>query len=768
MGKPIFHVNIVCLIPVKYAPSYNSCYIRMSIIPKYIHIIPSLEVYPRVCFFNRRYGDLVDKFRKLTGKYAKIFANEEFDALNNIFENGIEVIVFGENDLTPEDYIPVASRLYRVQTSKREGKENECPVDYIVAVDPFQNKARVSGVLEKEADNENSDEIISDDCSSVTVVVCSVNVQRLDIHGLEKVTHLLEGVFNTAGTELNHCFLLCRSGNEYTQAEEDIFRRRISNRFGNRIQDHQIIIGTENVGIKTEISLFLESKCVQGFVNMKSVLQDYTKSPGKLYPTKPVLETETLSRQIQDFLHNACGPAHEESDLEQELEQRLSVVLKCIGVNALSKKYNLPVWLCNGIVDANEFQQKVNDSFSKNTLYRLKTLKTIAEDPKKDYKDLPFETILAIFSNRIVNNLQREVKNVFADVEKPLSQFSSAVRKMLLEISSCLKKSAVDPSQTGEQKEHASRTLDDRLRKNILRISGVYGVGTIYGQLEVHVNPGVNVTVIESELRTLLRKNNRTCHFTLRPIERKPEIFVDSQYENGEPIESLCPLRRGTLGGFVDGSDNHLYGLTCAHVVRGPDGQEHNVFIKDGKNKQCLFAKSIPNLTVSTGENTKPLIDIAAVRIVDNMQNKCIKFLKDDNSKIKPAVLAADRPLDMTGTYVYKHGAVSSLTKGLVCSDDYSVLCDDEGELEYVMLIDNYGDDDDELFAMPGDSGSTICAPDENEVNIIKTVGILSAGRYKPAGHVTPLYFSFRLYDGLRKLTTKAGGIEFNFPQNCI
>lgn len=256
-------------------------------------------------------------------------------------------------------------------------------------------------------------------------------------------------------------------------------------------------------------------------------------------------------------------------------------------------------------------------------------------------------------------------------------------------------------------------------------------------------------------------------HFSVRTIDSKPEIFVDNQYENGETIESLYPLRKGTLGGFVNGSDNRLYGLTCAHVVKSHCGQESNVFIKDNQNRQCLFAKSFPNLTVSTGEVAKPLIDLAAVRIVDHMTDKCIKFLKDDTGKIKPAVLAADRPSDLVGMYVYKHGAMSGLTKGLVCSDDYSILNDDDDEIEYIMLIDSYEDFDD-LFAIPGDSGSTVCVPDQDEVNVIKTVGILSAGQFRPTGFDIPLYFSFRLYDGLRKLTSKAGGLEFNFPQIVI
>lgn len=265
---------------------------------------------------------------------------------------------------------------------------------------------------------------------------------------------------------------------------------------------------------------------------------------------------------------------------------------------------------------------------------------------------------------------------------------------------------------------------------------------------------------VEDRVTFLFRKKNISCPFTVRAIAQKPTMFADYQYEHGTEIVSS--IGTGTLGGFLTGTDNHLYGITCAHLVGGRRVTE-DLFIPDHTvNQRILFARTVPNMIVSTGNASRPLIDLAAVRVFDHLRHRCMKFLIDDEGKIRQGILAVETPLELLGRYVYKHGARSNLTKGIVCSDDYSIL--GPNELTYIMLIDNY-DDGDSQFAQRGDSGSIISTPDENYVYRIKAVGVLSAGEFKPADQETPLCFSFRLRDGLTELWRQAG-VHLTFSED--
>jgi hypothetical protein len=290
----------------------------------------------------------------------------------------------------------------------------------------------------------------------------------------------------------------------------------------------------------------------------------------------------------------------------------------------------------------------------------------------------------------------------------------------------------------------------------------VYGVGTIYGQLEIHVNENSAVERVESLVRDMLRKNNVSCPFSVRVIEFKLERLADhSFHEHGERIE--CETRTGTLAGFVEGSDQRLYGLTCAHVVKAE--ADCDVFIYDGSDSRREFAKCVPHMIVSPGSSTKPLIDFAAVRVIDSVQSRCSIFLKNDDSMSNPGIIGADRPGDFAGSYVYKHGAATQFTKGIVSSDNYSLESTDENH--YIFLIEHNDYDEENVFAEPGDSGSMICAPDENEVYVVKAIGVLNGRTIAPNDDDTQKYVSFRLVDGLQKLTERARGVQFNFPKCC-
>ncbi|XP_053392022.1 uncharacterized protein LOC128554736 isoform X1 [Mercenaria mercenaria] len=344
-------------------------------------------------------------------------------------------------------------------------------------------------------------------------------------------------------------------------------------------------------------------------------------------------------------------------------------------------------------------------------------------------------------------------------MEQVFDQLTKEVRTLLFEISCYLKKSKVDVGQNEELARRYSSAVDTDLRKEILGIKGVYGAGTIYGQFEVHVDSDADIPLVEAEMCRMMRQKNHFRQYIVRSVERKTKPFALCHGK-----EMVCQPRMGTLGGFVDGvdgSNRHLYGLTCAHVVNGQGEGRYEVFIREESNNQLLlFARSYPNLTISSGDVPNPLIDLAAVRVVDGVKNECIKYLKDENSEFKPGRVAAD--VDLEGHFVYKYGAKTHFTKGRVCSTDYCL----NNNLNYIVLVENYGGVG--YFAQEGDSGAMICMPDENEVYIVKAIGILTGGDLALGTDTRTKYASFRLHDGLDKLTGKAGGIQFTFPNNFM
>lgn len=282
----------------------------------------------------------------------------------------------------------------------------------------------------------------------------------------------------------------------------------------------------------------------------------------------------------------------------------------------------------------------------------------------------------------------------------------------------------------------------------------IYGTGTIYGDLEIHVESSQYVELVRKAVYNILRQRNITCPFVVKVIKSKPMVFAGMEYEDGDPISCEPGRRCGTLGGFLDGDDANLYGLTCAHVVR-PNGQEKAVYI----NETFEFAKSIPELTVILGHGEKPLIDLAALRVLKNEKERCMKLLKDENGILRQAMLFEGSSFDLVESFVYKYGAKTHRTKGIICSENYSVFSDDEADEmdHYALLIDSLSENG-PPFAERGDSGSMVCMPNIDDTKKIFAIGLLNAGGLiTTGGRATSYCFSFLLKDGLRKLQTQAG-----------
>lgn len=286
------------------------------------------------------------------------------------------------------------------------------------------------------------------------------------------------------------------------------------------------------------------------------------------------------------------------------------------------------------------------------------------------------------------------------------------------------------------------------------RLDNVYAVGTVYDVVEVHVNKESDV--LKEDIKLLLQKHEFTYPYKVRAITQSPKVMMaDIQHEHGKLIKSPHPdnldkFREGTLGAFVVAEDGTLYALTCAHVVNNPNKDEHDVYIQDRGLRLRKFGKSLKKLTITTGDGQMPLIDIAAVRVNLDFLRQCIKRLKDDNGVNRSSVIAQEPSEQLLKRFVYKYGAVSGFTKGIICSTDFCVYDTDEDK--YVLLIESLPADDNGPFGKGGDSGAVICTP-AIDTDSIKVVSMLSGGDYKLADEDTQeKFFSFLMKRGLQKL----------------
>jgi hypothetical protein len=287
-------------------------------------------------------------------------------------------------------------------------------------------------------------------------------------------------------------------------------------------------------------------------------------------------------------------------------------------------------------------------------------------------------------------------------------------------------------------------------------------MGRIFGEWEIHVENEtaeqlVKALIIDYRIRHPIR---------IRRVIKKATPLAGGQVEHGIALETRAPndpnrYQSGTLGMFADGTNNELFALTCGHVVNVSDGNDHEVYIPDGTGNRTLFGTSSPDRTVLTGSRPTPLVDLAAVKVFDSVVPMCTKYLKDDDGMLKNAVLSTERIADLESKYVFKYGAATDLTKGIICSANYHI-----GYMPnaYIILIDPLPDISTVEYAKRGDSGSVNCMPDVKENRTIQVVSMLSAGELKLQDQEEEHSFSFHLGTGLEVLRNRPSGIQLHAP----
>ena len=287
----------------------------------------------------------------------------------------------------------------------------------------------------------------------------------------------------------------------------------------------------------------------------------------------------------------------------------------------------------------------------------------------------------------------------------------------------------------------------------------VYGCGTVYGQFEIHLTQ--KDKGIEDVIRKVLQDHKYYEPYAVKVLEKIPIKFADMQHEHGKEI--FIPdgnrRRRGTLGGFVEDEEKkELFAVTCAHVVRpGNHAGDLDVFV-DERQQPRRLGVSTEELALCTG-GAEIIIDMAAVKIVDEIRNQCIRFLKDEDGINRHTELVDYFELnEYLGKDVYKYGAATRLTQGIICSVDYDQKIREllGSSTSAVVIEDLPGSLT--KFADRGDSGAFVCLQNpEHEGPVIKALSVLTGGDMELVEDPAPKYMTFLLQRGLQEMVRKSG-----------
>lgn len=680
-------------------------------------------------------------------QYSELFENKtltaRLDKLRDQLGTDLTIVIIGRKDLKSEDLVS--------------------------ASDPLRLKTKdASGTLaRKRSSTKRPEEIKS------SIVICYSKADKYDKSQTQEVIDTVKCfVSMQEKRDLDLVvppLIVCHVKTESEKDDAEQFRTvtlsKIENKLGLKVNADDFIMGTVGSSLSDEISRRLENEIGDGILAFGDHLNTFSNTNKLSSMAKlEIGESDQLISTIQRFLKNGLAFV---DMLEQQKDEpfidivlsNLARVIKCALLPPLAAKYSLLPDMCNIVAHEWKLEQNMIPSITKNTSYHLSKLQQPCEEMVEAAKS---GDKLHLFPGEkftfIAYPIRDDIKNTLCEFEKVIKGVQCSVaklKKMMFEIRGCMKHTS---SHLDGSRSTTEPNIPVNLRKAILGIDGVYGMGTVYDEIQIHVEMGKKETA-QNEISDTMELLKFVQPYRVLSILQMPKLFC--RCETGRCLHCQ-PEKIGTLGWFVRSDDNQLYALTSSHVVRGEDDNERDVFITSENQRPHLFAKSHPIMTVSEGDDGTS-VDIAAVKVLNEYTDRCRLSLYDDERNEKRSELCTEAPHGLSGQYVYKYGAGSDFSKGIICSGDYTV-CNARNE-DFLILIESLpglpGLSD--KYADTGDSGAINCMIDINSTDRVKAVSMINKGAFKVEDNESELCLSFLLNVGIRKLSVRSGR-GFNIP----
>ncbi|XP_053390095.1 uncharacterized protein LOC128553016 [Mercenaria mercenaria] len=373
-----------------------------------------------------------------------------------------------------------------------------------------------------------------------------VHLEEKELQGMLTSFKIVSAYTKRLGLN-NNIFIKCDVSQQYskeeiTEIKNTIFAALCDDTSENRFHPKDILIDCGDCDLNTSISDKLEKFVADGFSNIYSNLKrfEYVTSESGSENTN-VLEIDTVAISIKEFLRNARNNIEVNKTLTEEIEETASGkilqyllhslcrVIKCTLVKPLAKKIGLKTWICNGLLHEIQFEEALAEAVSKNTRH----LKKLASSTYKARRDGIRYTRKCNKFELICFPLQTEMKPVVERAEKKLlsmQRTSKVIRRMAFETYGYLRQTNID---SPEQTIHQPVKLPDVLRKDLLHIPGVYGLGTIYGELEIHLDKETVKTSTDSSSGTdeLQSKSKNDADAKHQELQSKSKNDADAKHQ---------------------------------------------------------------------------------------------------------------------------------------------------------------------------------------------------------------------------------------------
>lgn len=209
----------------------------------------------------------------------------------------------------------------------------------------------------------------------------------------------------------------------------------------------------------------------------------------------------------------------------------------------------------------------------------------------------------------------------------------------------------------------------------------------------------------------------------LQVMVGKPCICFYSQqgdkiYRSSISEEANGENSYGTLGGFVSDQNNDTLALTCSHVC-----QKGNIIFADDNNHgrerigECVFSNDLQTKTIDV------FIDVALVKIDNDALDRCNLSMLNNTLQLSNVKIYLENLQKIARkAFVYKIGASTSVTKGLITSPEVHLKI--TGGRAELFFVSEFADIP---FAKKGDSGSIVFMIENSSVlDTVHVIGIVS------------------------------------------
>lgn len=373
---------------------------------------------------------------------------------------------------------------------------------------------------------------VDEDCWNM--LVCYTELKTFDLEDLKVVQDLVRRVHSAAHRPGN-VLIFCLTNKVFSQEECGSFREKIMD-FCRTCQlsvPYDAVVTHTKHELAQGISKSLETQLIDIFLEIRIFLQMFIGRYSSHSRIINILQSKIVSKGILGFLRNGYCLADtvtsktDRKSFLKALTEKLANEVMCILIAPVSAKYVLPKWVCTRLLHEMNFENKVVKSFSKYTYQGLNKLcffgqscKNVLENGKQstysyrnDAKCLAFDFMLRPIKADLQNTIEL-MENSVASMEK----LSTVMKKMTFEIDGYLKQTNVCLPITSTDFEVKIPT---DLRRDIMSLDGVFGLGTIYGDVEIHLHLKVEPTNNEKTELTRKDTDDKIAELTRKDMDAK-------------------------------------------------------------------------------------------------------------------------------------------------------------------------------------------------------------------------------------------------------